>query len=187
MNLSILVDCDNVLSDITGSFIQLAADKFNVFATREQHTEEEFGPSIGCPGLEYAIDEAVLHHEFCYRMKLLPGAEAFFRTLEDTYGKDNVYACTKPWRGDHREKATGEWASQRYAWLRDKLGISRSRVHMCAAKHMVQGILIDDSVKNLDKRAAGEAFCIAYPYNKAYTGPRGGYAECLVWLKETVK
>src|SRR5688572_16761649 len=119
----ILVDVDNCLSDLTGSLLQLAADKFNIFASREQHTEDRLSASIGCPGLDYILDEEILHREFCYRMQLLEGAEAFFRTLEETYGKDHVFICTKPWAApeDRRERATGEWASQRYAWLRDKL------------------------------------------------------------------
>lgn len=181
--LPLLVDCDGILSDITDSFLNLAAAKFNIFATRDQHTSGEFGQSIGCPALEYAVDHEVLHHEFCYRMKPIAEGLLFFKQLEATYGKENVYVCTKPWRGDARERATGEWASQRYAWLRDKLDIPSRRVIMCSAKDLVQGILIDDSVNNLALRKPGQAFCIDQPYNKEWSGPRGDYKDCLSWLE----
>lgn len=180
------MDCDGVLSQCVESFLQLAADKFNVFATPGQVTGDQIGPSIGCPGLEYLIDEQVLHHEFVYRMKPITEGLEFFKTLEETYGKDNVYVCTKVWSGgpgDNREKATGEWASQRYAWLRDHLGVLRKRVYMAGVKKHVQGILIDDSINNLKGRPKGHTFCIARPYNTGYGGPRGDYQDCLEWLK----
>lgn len=183
----LLADCDNVLSDLTGAYLKLAAEKFNIFATREQHTQREFGPSIGCPAFEYAIDDEVLHREFCYRIPPIPEGVRFFKQLEEIYGKENVYVCTKVWGGDQRERATGEWASQRYAWLRDHLGVRRDRVFMCSAKHKVPGILIDDSVSHLQSRPAGNGFCIAHPYNTEWTGPRGNYQDCLKWLEGVVK
>jgi hypothetical protein len=187
LDLPILCDADNVLIDFTQACLQLAAVKFNIFATPDQVTGDEIGPSIGCPALEYLIDDEVLHHEFTYRMKPLVEGVAFFKTLEETYGKENVYCCTKPWGGDSRERATGEWASQRYAWLRDHLGVLRKRVYMAGVKKHVQGILIDDMPKNLVGRPEGQAFCIAHPYNTGYTGPRGNYQDCLEWLKGVVK
>lgn len=188
LDLPLMVDADNVLIDFTGACLQLAADKFNVFKTPEDVTGSEIGPSIGCPALEYLIDDEVLHHEFTYRMKPLSAGVLFFKALEEIYGPDNVFVCTKPWGGDSRERATGEWASQRYAWLRDHLGVLRNRVYMAGGrKQHVQGILIDDSVKNLEKRSPGQAFCIAHPYNTGYTGPRGNYQDCLEWLKGVVK
>lgn len=190
LDLPLLVDCDGILTQCVESFLQLAADKFNVFATVDQVTGDEIGPSIGCPGLEYLIDEQVLNHEFVYRMKPIREGALFFKALEEIYGPESVYVCTKPWSGgpgDNRERATGEWASQRYAWLRDHLGVLRKRVYMAGVKKHVHGILIDDSVKNLVGRPEGHAFCITRPYNVGYRGPRGDYAECLEWLKETVK
>src|SRR5690606_20385721 len=130
LDLPILVDCDGVLSDCVGAFLKLAAEKLNIFALPEDITREEIGPSIGCPSLKYMVDDEVLHREFCYQMKPIVAGVQFFKTLEDIYGPENVFVCTKPWGGDSRERATGEWASQRYAWLRDHLGVLRNRVHM---------------------------------------------------------
>lgn len=187
LDLPLIVDCDNVLSDLTESFLRLAAEKFNVFKTPEDVTGDGIGQSIGCPALEYLIDDEIMHRDFCYRMKPLSAGIAFFKTLEEIYGKDNVYVCTKPWGGDSRERATGEWASQRYAWLRDHLGVLRNRVYMAGIKKHVQGYLIDDMPKNLQHRPENQTFCIAHPYNVSYTGRRGNYQDCLEWLKEAVK
>jgi 5'(3')-deoxyribonucleotidase len=185
--MNLLIDCDNVLSDFTRACLDLAARQFNVFAKPEDVTSNDIGVSIGCPALEHLISEETLHREFCYRMQPIAKGVTFFKTLEETYGKDRVSVCTKIWRGDSREKASGEWASQRLAWLRDHLGVNKGRVFMCDNNHMVDGILIDDSAKNLEKRKPGSGFCIEHPYNVGYSGPRGGYAECLDWLKENVK
>lgn len=182
-NQILLVDADNVLVDFTKACLDLAARQLNVFATPEDVTGDEIGPSIGCPALEYLIDDEVLHKEFCYQMQPIRQGVLFFKALEEIYGKDRVFVCTKPWRGDNRERATGEWASQRYAWLRDHLGVNKGRVFMCDHKHMVDGILVDDSVKNLEKRKSGTGFCIAHPYNTRWKGPRGNYQDCLNWLK----
>jgi 5'(3')-deoxyribonucleotidase len=183
----LLVDCDGVLSAFTEACLDLAARQFNVFAQREDVTSNDVGASIGCPALEHLISEETLHREFCYRMKPIVQGVLFFKTLEETYGKDRVFVCTKIWRGDSREKASGEWASQRLAWLRDHLGVNKGRVFMCDNKHMVDGILIDDSVKNFEKRKPGTGFCIAHPYNSGHSGPRGDYQDCLAWLGENVR
>lgn len=180
---NILVDCDQVLSNFVDSCLDLAARQFNVFAKPEDVTGEDIGASIGCPALEHLITEETLNREFCYRMKPIPEGLNFFKALEETYGKDRVFVATKLWRGDSRETASGEWASQRLAWLRDHLGVSKSRVFLCDSKHMVTGILVDDSVKNLEKRRPGAGFCIQHPYNSRWTGPRGDYQQCLEWLK----
>ena len=181
----ILVDCDDVLSNFTQACLDLAATKFNTFATLEDCVKEEVWDSIGCPYLPPVIDDAVLKHEFCYRMKPISEGIQFFKTLEETYGKDNVFICTAPWSSDARDRATGEWVSQRYAWCRDILGVSKKRVMSVTAKHLVQGILVDDTPKRLFNRDFG--FCIARPNNTGYKGPRGNYAECLEWIGGLVK
>jgi 5'(3')-deoxyribonucleotidase len=183
-DLLLAVDCDEVLSDYRGAMLKLAADKFNVFATYDQITSDDVGPSIGCAGLEYAVDEEVLYREFVYKMKPIPEGIAFLRELENRYDKENVVICTSPWAFDSRERATGEWASQRYAWLRDFAGIPKKRVIMASMKHLVRGILIDDRAKNLEARAPNAGYCIAHPHNTAFKGPRGNYEECLIWLEE---
>ncbi len=187
MNSPILVDCDGVLSNVVDSFLNLAATKFNVFKKREDVTSTNIGAAIGCPALDYLVDEEVLHGELCYRMKPIAEGLLFFRTLEATYGSENVFVATVPWAGDSRERATGEWSSQRYAWLRDHLGVRRNRVYMAGNKDHIQGILIDDCESNLKNRAEGQAYCIATPYNTEYGGPRGDYGQCLEWLKENIK
>lgn len=181
----ILVDVDGVLSDITQACLDLAAKNYNVFATADQCTSPTVGDSIGCPYLPKDIEHETIHREFCYRMKPIAQGLEMFRELEETYGKDNVFICTSPWTcsGD---KATGEWVSQRFNWLRDHLGISGKRVFIANKKFMVapKGILIDDTPSKLKNRTHG--FCIAQPYNTSYAGPRGTHKEALEYVKEVL-
>jgi 5'(3')-deoxyribonucleotidase len=187
MDPTLLIDCDQVLSNFADEVLRVAAARYNVFMTPEELTNENFEVSLGCPHLLRDISEEVLEAEFCYRMKPIVKGIEFLRTLENTYGKKNVFICTAPWGGgDSREKATGEWASQRYQWLRDFAGIQRKRVIMANNKDLVapQGILVDDSIRHLNNRQYG--FCIATPSNTKYKGPRGNYDQCLAWIKEMV-
>jgi hypothetical protein len=181
---NILVDCDEIIRDYRGAMLKLAAEKFNIFATYEQITQDDVGPAIGCSGLESLVDEEVLYREFVYKMKPISEGIAFLHELERLYGEENVTICTSPWAQDGRERSTGEWASQSYAWLRDFAGVPRKRVIMATKKDLVQGFLIDDRVKNLVNRRKGDGFCIAHPHNTSYTGPRGSYEDCLALLAQ---
>jgi hypothetical protein len=177
VTIPILVDCDQVLSDFVQACLDLAAEKYNVFATKEDCTKDPPWDAIGCPYLPANINEAIAKGEFVYRMKPLAGGIEFLRDLETQFGERNVYICTAPWNG--------EWASQRLDWLRDIAKVPMKRVITTSCKYLVQGILIDDSVKHLVNRDFG--YCIAQPYNTEFKGPRGNYRECLEWLKEVTK
>lgn len=179
----LLIDVDEVLADFLGSCLKLAANKFNIFADRQSITKSNYCDALGCPSLDAVIDNEILTREFCYQIKPIAGGITFLRTLEERYGTDNVLVCTAPWQWDSRQTATGEWASQRYAWLRDVAKVPQDRVIMGKRKRHVQGILIDDSVKNCQKRPVDKSFCIAQPYNVEWTGNRGTYADCLKWLE----
>lgn len=182
----ILVDVDDCIADFMGSCLRLAADKFNIFAKPEDCTKDPYWDALGCPTLEAVIDHEILHREFCYQIKPISAGIQFLRELESLYGTDNVLICTSPWKFDSRQTATGEWASQRYAWLRDVAKVPRDRVIMAKRKRHVQGILIDDSVKNCQQRPVDKSFCIAQPYNTDWLGNRGTYKDCLSWL-ESIK
>lgn len=179
------VDCDQVLSHFIPECLKLAAKNYNVFARFEDCTQREVWESIGCPYLPRDIDEEVIHREFCYRMEPISEGLEMLRELEARYGKDNVHILTKPWDSDGRGRATGQWAEQRFNWLRDHCGIGRDRIGMISNKHFVSGLLIDDSVKHIEGRKYG--FCIAQPYNTSYDGPRGTHAEALEYVDSVVR
>jgi 5'(3')-deoxyribonucleotidase len=183
----ILVDCDEVCADFVGSALALAAKCYNVFATREDVTDEKIEVSLGCPHLPRDIEEEVIHREFVYRMKPIAEGIEFLRTLESLYGDDRVFINTAPWYGDVRQRATGHWAQQRYDWLRDYAGVGSKRVILANAKFLVAPdcVLVDDSISKLEGRK--KAFCLARPHNTSYSGPRGNYAQALEWIRENVK
>jgi hypothetical protein len=168
----ILVDCDGVIANMTHSVLQLARDKANVFDKGEEDiTAWDYGASLGWPGVNHAIDEAVLHHEFVYRMVPFAGAFAALRRLEARFGKDNVLVCTSPW--------CGEWAAQRYAWLKDFADVDHGRVIMCKQKHRIPGFLIDDCVDNFRYRNFNDSFLIARPHNAGSLLTRGTLDEAV--------
>lgn len=164
MSETILVDCDGVLSDMSTSVFQLAAERASIFdvprdVDAKGRVPWDYGQRLGWPGCNAAITEAVIKREFCYRMRPYSGSTIFLRSLEQKAGKENVFIVTAPWNG--------EWAAQRYAWLQDVMGVARDRVLMVPGKHkrLVQGLLIDDSPENLQGREFHDAFLVTRPWN----------------------
>lgn len=164
MTLPILVDCDGVLSNMTRSVLQLAAEHGYLDKLEEDIADWSYASSIGWPSVNAAITNATLTREFVYRMRPYPGAFMALRRLEAAFGKENVLVCTSPW-----PEAPGEWAAQRYAWLRYFASVESKRVIMCSAKHLVPGFLIDDHPKQLEGRPFENAFLVARPHNATAT------------------
>lgn len=170
----ILVDCDGVLSDMTRSVLQLAHERSEALDKGPEDVTDWDYHCLGWPGYRAAIDEAIIRREFVYRMHPYPGAFDSLRRLEAYHGKENVMVCTAPW--------CGEWAAQRYAWLKDFAGVSKERVVMTCRKDLVAGLLIDDHTENLKGRSFHDAFLVARPYNVGAPFTRGTLAEAVEML-----
>lgn len=167
MTLPILVDCDGVLSDMTGSVLQLAREKAQVFDKGpEDVTDWDYGVALGWPGANQAITDAVRYREFVYRMKPYVGAFTALRELEAAFGASNVIVCTAPWGA--------EWAAQRYAWLEEFAKVPMHRVIMTVRKDLTAGFLVDDYPENFVGRARG--WLVTQPHNEAFrlSGARPG-------------
>ncbi len=184
---TILVDCDGVLSDMTGAVLTLARRQ-GIYATPEDVTSWDYGEAIGWKDWRCFVDKAVAEDEFCYWMQAYDGAFPFLRRLEGMCGVENVLICTSPWTG----KEGPAWVEQRLCWLRDVMHVGPKRIITCSRKELVTGFLIDDSPDHLAERrygdnhwcpwAGSEGFCVARPYNTEYTGQRGSYNDCLKQL-----
>lgn len=153
----ILVDCDGVLANMDRSVLALAAEHGILDKTEADITTWDYADCLGWIGVDAAVDRAVREREFVYRMQPYPGAFMALRRLEATFGVDNVFVCTAT--------SSGDWAHQRYDWLRDFAGVAHKRVIMTTAKRHVAGFLIDDKPKNLEGRPWEQAFLVARPHN----------------------
>lgn len=175
MSEPILIDCDGVITNMTRSVLQLAHDRSEALDKGpEDVTNWDYGISLGWRDVDAAINEAILHREFVYRMHPYPGAFLALRRLELVYGKENVLVCTSPWNA--------EWASQRYAWLQDFAGVPKERVIMCLRKELIAGFLVDDHVENLKGRPFHDAFLIARPHNVGGPFIRGTLEDAVALL-----
>lgn len=174
----ILVDCDGVLSDMTGAVLRLASTEAMIFdKTEADVTCWDYGQALGWKGWREAVDRAVAQREFCWRMEPYPGAADFLRALERRHGADNVLICTSPWNA--------AWASQRIDWLRRYMGVPLDRVVQAKRKDVCRGFLVDDRIDHLEAHEDG-VFCIARAHNATYTGPRGNYQTALDYIKEAL-
>lgn len=173
--LPILIDCDGVLADFTEGCLELARSRAGIFdKTEADITRWDTGGCLGWPGLDVAVDHALRHSEFCYRLGEYEGAMHWFRDVELEFGAERVFVCTSPWNAD--------WAGQRAAWL-EKRGIPLKQQIQCSAKHLIPGYLIDDRPGVSLTRALSQTFTLARPWNADDANVRGDYAAATAWLR----
>jgi 5'(3')-deoxyribonucleotidase len=171
MSRPILVDCDGVLSNLIGSVLTLAHERAGIFKTEADITHYDYGKALEWPRWGVEVEQAVLHREFVYRMRPYSGAFLFLRNLENAVGKENVFVCTKPWKG------LPEWIAQRSAWLIDFAGVPTERQIHISNKNLVPGLLIDDDPSNLAGRSFHDAYCVARPWNVGAPFTRGSFKD----------
>lgn len=175
--LPIFVDVDDVLAEFNRGVIRLAREYLGLEIKYEEILDYHWLQQI--PKLVDVITHATLRHDFAELLDTCPGSIVWLRELEDTFGKDRVLACTRPW------SAEPDWLSQRARWLRSR-GVPISRQIQTDRKDLIPGHLIDDSPANLEGRGVDQAFLIARPWNKRGVAgvPRGDYTAAMTWLKE---
>lgn len=187
MTLRVLVDCDGVLSDFVGMFLDYVLRVHGTTHTREQITQWDCFDAIGLPPSEWKrMARHVGPLELCRRMPVLHGAQGFLPAIERLVGEENVKVATAP--------MCPAWLTQRAEWL-EEFGVPLKRQKHLHEKEALAGhydVLIDDHAENCQRFAETEqglAFCIAAPYNAHAGGGwdsgvwRGTHAECLRWLE----
>jgi 5'(3')-deoxyribonucleotidase len=158
----VLVDCDGVLSDFVGTFLDYVQRMHGTTHTREQINQWDCFAAVGLDVAEWKRFAAnVGPLELCRRMSVMPGAVGFVAALERLFGADNVKIATTP--------MCSAWLSQRAEWLEEH-GVPVKRQMHLEEKEALAGaydLLIDDRTENCMKFAAagGQAFLIAAPYN----------------------
>jgi 5'(3')-deoxyribonucleotidase len=180
MTLPILVDCDGVLADFEQAVLDIAEREYDITLRKDELTNWDHVCTLH-PGLRSEVGKAI-SRGMCRNLLPCDGAGQFLPELERTYGEDKVLVLTRPWT-----TAPGvvckSWLAQRAAWLED-FGVPESRlIQTGTPKWRIPGFLIDDAPHNLGQRGPGGDFCLARPWNRAYAGVRGTYADCLAYLK----
>jgi 5'(3')-deoxyribonucleotidase len=173
MSKTVLVDCDGVLANLIGSVLTLAHEKAGIYKTEAEITHYEYGKALDWPRWWVEVEKATREREFVYRMRPYSGAFLFLRNLENAVGKENVFVCTKAWKG------LPDWMAQRSAWLMDFAGVPTERQIFCSKKSLIPGFLIDDDPENLQGRPFNDAYCVARPWNVGAPFERGSFKDAV--------
>ena len=162
---TVLVDCDGVLADLVGPWLDVLDEVHGIRASYDEVTDFEFGRCVCTP--EQA--EAVWAHidatpGWGLRLPALPHVAAGLRHLRSWANR--VVCVTSP-------HVSGSWVVDRYRWLFQR-GFHRRDIVLASDKSLVAGdALIDDKVDNLREWVKawpyGEAVTIEHPYNREWT------------------
>ncbi len=178
MKTPILVDCDGVLSDLIGSVLMLARERAGIYKTEADIVHYDYGKALEWPRWWVEVENAVRDREFVYRMHPYPGSFKALRELEAKVGRENVFVCTKAWKG------LPEWMAQRSAWLQDFAGVPTERQIFCSDKALIPGLLIDDDPENMKGRDFHSAYCVERPWNVGAPFTRGTFEALVASLQD---
>jgi 5'(3')-deoxyribonucleotidase len=162
---TVLLDCDGVLADFTGSVLKALNERNGTDFTPEDVTDWDMAHCLGVPNR--VIYDIASEAGFCLNLKPLPGAED---ALDELNKIADVYCVTSPIH------TSPYWMFERTQWLYT-YGIVPSHVIQGSAKHLLVGdVFIDDKPrsvqswvyarnKRLDRTDGDGAFLWAQPYN----------------------
>ena len=138
----ILVDCDGVLADFVGRFLERVNARLGTMHRREDVTEYNISRALGWTPEQEHQAYSVVEPGFCTGLDVLPGAREGVEALQ-RFGE--IYVVTSPWL------SCSTWEHERRQWLERHFGIPALRVISTEAKYVVSGdVLIDDKVEHLD-------------------------------------
>ncbi len=162
----ILLDCDDILADFTGGMLRWISDQTGFVIDREDIDNWNVFDDLGIIHLRKDFDRHVKLGEFCYNLKVLPGAWCAVDYIRKHIG--DVYIVTSPFKAP-------TWVYERNAWLNENFDISDERIIHAKSKYVVCGdALVDDSLSNL------KGWKAAWPSGAAilkYVGTHGATSE----------
>lgn len=165
----LLLDCDGVVADFVGHFLDTVRDLFGRHHAPETVMEWDIAAAIGLDERERARAYGeVLRDGWCSRIRPYPAAVDAVRALREA-GVD-VHVVTSPWPG-HRT-----WHGEREEWLRHHFGLGPRDVTHTHRKAVVRGdALLDDKPEHVAAWGAahpgGLALLWDQPYNVGADGP----------------
>lgn len=139
MGLTVLLDCDGVLSDFLGGLLSIVNAERNTIFRPDDCTEWDIGKAFN---LDWGyLTQVVERPGFCYSLDLLPGVKDAVFGLRCTGAE--VFCVTSPFSGP-------TWMSERSAWLKDRLEIDKAHVFHGYTKRLVRGdVLVDDKPETI--------------------------------------
>lgn len=137
---TVLLDCDQVLSDFIGGWLTLINGKLGTKHKPEHVTDWDILESLKLKKRSEELYALMQKPGFCLDLPVLPGAKEAVAALQDVA---DVYIVTAPM------SSVRDWTHQREAWLRKHFGIKSSQVFHTSAKHLIRGdIFVDDKFDN---------------------------------------
>ncbi len=152
----ILLDCDGVLADFVGPFLDLVNEEFSTSTRREDVTRYDIAKALGWDdAFSASVSELVCRTlGMVERLPVIDGAREAVRALT---GWGEIYVVTSPWPGHPT------WAYERARWLWRHFGFASKHIVSTSAKHIIDGdVLVDDKTETLrawrDAHPNGTAF-----------------------------
>lgn len=163
----VLLDCDGVLADFTGAYLDLVyeftGERFaHADVTHFKIADAAFFKDVSTrhPNLRFSIDQHITQSPtFCRNLAVLPGSQAAVERIRKTGAR--VYCVTSPWH------SSPYWQYERTKWLSEHFGFKPSEVVSTNDKRIVAGdILVDDKLDNLTDWHHGLPLLWDAPYNQ---------------------
>jgi 5'(3')-deoxyribonucleotidase len=137
-----LLDMDGVLVN----FVQGTLDLHGIKKTPEEVFNDHKGEFhlskiLKMPQEVFYKD---MGQDFWSSLKWLPDGRKVLSLCESTFSKENIYLCTAPIR-------TIGCLEGKRLWVRENMPEYESRLIITSEKHLINGVLIDDADKNIDK------------------------------------
>lgn len=167
----VLLDCDGVLSDFTGGFLDLVNAEFGTNHQPADVTSYDIAESLGwgAAHARRAYDMIRDAEGFASYLRFLPGSQDGVRELQRIA---DIYVVTSPWW------SAPTWCNDRTNWLRSYFGIEADHIVHTSAKHICVGdFLVDDKTSTLVKWQAEHPRAVAVQWQTlhnrrdAWTGP----------------
>lgn len=147
----VLLDCDGVLADFIGAWIDLVADAIGVRLTHDEVDDWHFFSVLEKRGIDYKhlkdleglkdhVWSKTKEKGFCQQLRIFEGAQKAVAALQEV---SELYIVTSPNDSEF-------WMYERTHWLMEHFNVPYRRIGYLYDKFLVEGdYLIDDRVDNV--------------------------------------
>lgn len=156
----LLLDCDQVLADFVGAYLDTVADFTGITYKREALPSWKIQDHLPLTKEQKRlVSDAVRSEGWCARIKPCAGAVEGFAEIRDIC---DVRIVTSPWPGNY-------WAGERIEWLHHYFDIPLKHVYQLSEKESVWGdLIVDDKAETVvdwQKKWHRSAYLWETPHN----------------------
>lgn len=183
----VLLDCDGILSDFVGGYLQLLNQHTGLRPDREQIDQFDIGAALGLTAEQSARMKRAIGSEadMARWLDVYPGAVEGVRRLQTIA---DVYIVTSPWNSNPT------WTHDREHWLKRHFDIPHSRVVHTSAKYLCRGdVFVDDKVSTVVHwqveypTSKGVVWDTPHNRKELWSGPRTSSWDALVEIVQAVR